>query len=84
MFYFVTTAALESAGGHVCICTLAHAVHTDSTINVDVNLGVNFGSWLVLTLCVRLMAFMGTIRINVNVIMFLSLFNYKQQWCDLK
>ena len=42
-----------------------------NTINVDVNLGVNFGSWLVLTLCVRLMAFMGTIRINVNVIMFL-------------
>lgn len=44
LFYFVTTAALESAGGHVCMCTLAHAVHTDSTINVDVNLRVNFGS----------------------------------------
>lgn len=54
-----------------CMCTVAHSAHTDSTINVDVNFGVNFGSWLVLTLCVRLMAFMGTIRINVNIVMFL-------------
>lgn len=27
-----------------CLCVLAHSVHTDSTINVDVNFGVNFGS----------------------------------------
>ena len=67
-------------GKQRCVCVHAHththtlacsAVHTDSTINVDVNFGVNFGSWLVLTLPVRLMAFMGTIKINVNIIMFL-------------
>jgi hypothetical protein len=26
------------------LCALAHSFHTDSTINVDVNFGVNFGS----------------------------------------
>lgn len=51
-----------------CLCPFVYSSHTDSTINVDVNFGVNFGSWLVLTLYVRLMAFMSTSRINVNII----------------
>lgn len=50
-----------------------HSSHTDSAISADVNVGVNFGSWLVLTLYVRLMAFMGTARINVNIIIFFTI-----------
>lgn len=56
---------------YVRMCALAPSIHIDSTISVDVNFGVNFGSELVLTLCIRLMAFMGNIRININIIMVL-------------
>ena len=44
VFYFVVTAALGSICVCARMCAIAHSIHTDSTINVDVNFGVNFGS----------------------------------------